>query len=96
MEMAFLRRTRPELMKCLLYTLILGNAVLESIDVAFVLLDLLDKGQSHQALFPKPVVVIDGGFAEVSFFVDVAQVDTKDVWFFLSWFILLMTLVRGR
>ena len=54
----------------------LGNAGLEPIDVAFVLLELLDKGQSNQVLFPKPVVVIDG-FAEVSFFVDVAQVDTK-------------------
>jgi hypothetical protein len=45
------------------------------------LLELLDKGLIYQALFPKPVVVIDA-FAEVSFFADVPQVAQKMFGFF--------------
>jgi hypothetical protein len=47
----------------------------------------LIKDQSYQALFPKPVVVIDA-FAEVSFFADVAQVAQKMfVCFLLVYFV---------
>jgi hypothetical protein len=41
--------------------------------VSFLLLQLLDEDQSHQVLFPEPVIVVDG-FVEVSLFVDVAEV----------------------
>jgi hypothetical protein len=44
--------------------------------MGLVLLHLFDKDQSHQVLFPKSVVVIDG-FIEVRFFVDIAQVVTE-------------------
>ena len=41
--------------------------------MGLVLLHLFDKDQSHQVLFPEPIIVIDG-FVEVSFFIDIAQV----------------------
>lgn len=44
--------------------------------MGLVLLQFFYKDQSHQVLFPEPVVVIDG-FVEVRFFVDVTQVVTQ-------------------
>jgi len=44
--------------------------------MGLVLLHLFDKDQSHQVLFPEPIIVIDG-LVEVRFFVDVAQVVTQ-------------------
>ena len=41
--------------------------------MGLILLHLFYKDQSHQVLFPEPIIVIDG-FVEVSFFIDIAQV----------------------